>query len=130
MPGIVLATASGRFAVTAADLRPEGPCSEPAGDGDATVLDAVRRAGLPLGQSCRGEGVCRSCAVDVLEGAEHLGPPSPLERRFGFSGARRLACQARVPADATATVAHPAWGRPPPAEPAVPAAAPDATLEP
>lgn len=102
------------------------PVAELCAPAEATLLDAVRHVGLPLGQSCRGEGVCRSCAVDVLAGADRLGPPSPLERRFGFAGERRLACQARLPAPASAArvvVGHPSWGREPRAtsEPDTPA---------
>jgi ferredoxin len=102
------------------------PVAELCAPDEATLLDAVRHVGLPLGQSCRGEGVCRSCAVDVLAGDDQLGAASPLERRFGHAGARRLACQARLPAPASAArvvVGHPSWGRPPQAssEPDAPA---------
>lgn len=87
-----------------------------------SLLEALNRAALPLGQSCRGEGVCRSCALRVVFGAEALAPPTALERRAGRSldldGGWRLACQA-VPdeaADPGAVIAlwHPAWGRPAP----------------
>ena len=82
-------------------------------DEPTTLLDAVRLAGLPIGQSCRGDGVCRSCGVDVLAGAAALLPLSALEVRFGFTAARRLACQALVPAgDVRVRLHHPAWGRP------------------
>jgi ferredoxin len=117
-------TARGRIALAIAELA--------VGD-EASLLDAVRHAGLPLGQSCRGEGVCRSCAVDVEDGVDHLGPPSPLERRFKFGDTRRLACQARLPTaaePAIVVVAHSAWGRPPAVDPAVPTCGPGATLEP
>lgn len=86
-----------------------------AGSADAapTLLDAIRQAGLPIGQSCRGEGVCRSCVVDVSVGAAALLPLTPLEVRFGFTPARRLACQAFVPAgDVRVRLHHPGWGRP------------------
>lgn len=88
---------------------------------EATMLDAIRHVGLPLGQSCRGEGVCRSCAVDVLTGDELLGPRTAIELR-GRRGAPaappgvRLACQARLPAPGAGSrvvVGHLAWGRPP-----------------
>ncbi|MBL9106916.1 MAG: 2Fe-2S iron-sulfur cluster binding domain-containing protein [Myxococcales bacterium] len=128
MAEIVFATAARRIVVPAAEIHdPEG----------TSLLAAVRHAGLPLGQSCRGEGVCRSCAVDIVAGADRLGPLTPLERRFKFSGERRLACQAGLPSahtDVSVVVTHPAWGRPPPAEPAPDpaalAAAADVTLEP
>ena len=122
MAEVHFATASGRIRLSVAQLAEE-----------STLLDAVRHVGLPLGQSCRGEGVCRSCAVDILAGGEHLGPISPLERRFAFHDTHRLACQARLPApaaDLTVLVAHRAWGRPPTSDPAAPTSATDATLGP
>lgn len=128
MAEIHLATARGPIRLPIAALT---ACrDEP---GPATVLDAVRAAGLPLGQSCRGAGVCRSCAVDIVSGASHLGPETPLELRFGFTGERRLACQAQLPDPATdhvVCVAHRAWGRPPAADPAAPGSGTSATLEP
>lgn len=147
MAEIHFATASGRIRLPVAELGarpgsdPEPSASDPSPGPDSpaelTLLDAVRHAGLPLGQSCRGEGVCRSCAVDIEAGGEHLGALTSLERRFGFDDTRRLACQARLPAPAGnlhVLVAHRAWGRPPVAEPAADPAAPanatGATLEP
>ncbi len=97
------------------------PVSELCAPAEATLLDAVRHAGLPLGQSCRGEGVCRSCAVDLRAGEAHLGPRTATELRLDRRGAPasppgvRLACQARLPAPgavARVVVGHPAWGAP------------------
>ena len=99
-------------------------------DAPPTLLDAVRAAGLPLGQSCRGEGVCRSCAVDVEVGAAELPPLTALEARFGFRPARRLSCQVVVPAASVRVrLHHPAWGRPA-TPPAAPTPGADGTLEP
>jgi len=61
-----------------------------------TVLDVVNRLGLPLGQSCRGEGVCRSCRIFLIRGHEHLTPLTELERRdrsLDHEAGWRLACQ-------------------------------------
>ncbi|MDC0718920.1 2Fe-2S iron-sulfur cluster binding domain-containing protein [Nannocystis bainbridge] len=78
-----------------------------------TLLDAVRTARLPLGQSCRGEGVCRSCAVEVEVGLAALSQPTAIEARFGFTGPSRLACQVALPATGERVrLHHPAWGRP------------------
>ncbi|MEZ4381478.1 MAG: 2Fe-2S iron-sulfur cluster binding domain-containing protein [Nannocystaceae bacterium] len=102
-----------------------------------SLLELVNRAALPLGQSCHGEGICRSCDLEVVAGAEQLTPLSPLElraRRLDRAGGRRLACQvwargdAPLPAPASAsaesaqaaaatvTLWHPAWGYPEPVE--------------
>lgn len=118
------------------------PVAELGAPDQATLLDAVRHAGLPLGQSCRGEGMCRSCAVTILADAAQLGELSPLERRFGYEDARRLACQVRLPAPGAAArvvIGHMAWGRPPrpPPEPGAadpaggpPEPVPGATVDP
>ncbi len=37
-----------------------------------TLLAVLRRARVPLGQSCRGQGICRACVVEVINGREHL----------------------------------------------------------
>lgn len=80
----------------------------------ATLLAVVRDAGTPLGQSCRARGVCRSCAVQVLEGGDRLDPPTPAEARWSLPHGSRLACQARIatdaPAGARVVLWHPGWG--------------------
>jgi len=107
------------------------PLAELAAPEQATLLDAVRHVGLPLGQSCRGEGVCRSCAVEILAGRDGLTAPSPLERRFGFVDERRLACQVRLTDTALrVVVGHPAWGRPIAAQPESPGPAADVSVDP
>lgn len=114
-------TAARRIVLESADIAPAEP------DLPVTLLDAVRAARLPLGQSCRGEGVCRSCAVDVLGGAAELPPPGAIETRFRFEAGRRLACQVVVPAAAVRVrLHHPSWGLPP----APPTPAADGRLDP
>ena len=44
------------------------------------VYDVAMANGLPLAQSCRGEGICSRCGVRVLRGAEHLSPERRPER--------------------------------------------------
>jgi adenylate cyclase len=77
---------------------------------DETVLDVARRADVPLGNSCGGVGVCARCRVRVVEGAEHLTPPTAIETRFGtargFGPDERMACQAVVTGDCTVTTTY------------------------
>lgn len=61
-----------------------------------TLLAAIRRAGLPIGRSCDGAGICRACVIHVPEGAGLLTPSTALERAAGATHETRLACQARV----------------------------------
>ena len=67
---------------------------------DETLLDVARRAGVPLGNSCGGVGICSRCKVRVVAGAENLTPPTSVETRFaaarGFAEDERMACQAVV----------------------------------
>ena len=79
---------------------------------DETILDAARRAGAPLGNSCGGIGVCARCRVVILEGSENLSPPPDIERRVAerasFAPAERLACLAVVRGDCKVTTTY--WG--------------------
>lgn len=79
---------------------------------DETILDAARRAGAPIGNSCGAVGVCARCRVAILAGAESLSPPTEIERRIasqrGLGDTERLACQAVVRGDCRITTAY--WG--------------------
>jgi chlorosome envelope protein I len=74
------------------------------------LLPAINRAGAPLGQSCRGQGVCRACVVTVVDGQEALSPRNEVEARWLVEPGRRLACQARVVGDAQIVLHSPHWG--------------------
>ena len=75
-----------------------------------TVLDAARRAAVPLGNSCGGVGICARCRVRVVEGAEALAPMTSIETRVtqqrGFDADERLACQAVVKGDCSVTTGY------------------------
>jgi NADPH-dependent 2,4-dienoyl-CoA reductase/sulfur reductase-like enzyme/ferredoxin len=67
-----------------------------------TLLDVVERAGLPIEVGCR-MGVCGADPVRVLDGSEHLSPPTPGEQstlaRLGLADGCRMACSARLSGD-------------------------------
>jgi ferredoxin len=71
----------------------------------STILTAATSAGVPLGQSCDGEGICGWCRVSILGGMENLSPPTELEETLraslGFAPEERAACLARVRGDVT-----------------------------
>ena len=77
---------------------------------DETLLDVARRAGVPLGNSCGGVGICARCKVRVVAGAENLTPPTTVETRFaaarGFAEDERMACQAVVLGDCEVTTSY------------------------
>ncbi|OMF35170.1 ferredoxin [Paenibacillus sp. FSL H8-0548] len=63
-----------------------------------TLLDAARRANLPIRTRCGGKAACFMCKVSVRPGSE-LQPIGENERRklSGLEGDHiRLSCQARV----------------------------------
>jgi 2Fe-2S ferredoxin len=75
-----------------------------------TLLDVARRAGVPLGNSCGGVGVCARCKVRVVDGGENLSEPTTMEVRFGtargFAPDERMACQAVVRGDCSVTTTY------------------------
>jgi ferredoxin len=73
---------------------------------DETVLDAARRAGAPLGNSCGGVGICNRCVVTIVAGAENLTPPTLVEQRDNRDAGERLACQAVVNGDCSVTTGY------------------------
>jgi 2Fe-2S ferredoxin len=77
---------------------------------DETVLDAARRAGAPLGNSCGAVGVCARCVIRIVDGADPLGPNTTIETRVtrerNCRDDERLACQAIVLGDCTVTTTY------------------------
>lgn len=77
---------------------------------DETLLDVARRAGVPIGNSCGGVGVCARCRIEVVDGNGNLTPPTTTEARAGaarqFAPGERLACQAVVLGDCSITASY------------------------
>ena len=74
-------------------------------DEGETVLEAVRRAQIPIASACGGKAKCSTCRIWILDGAEGCPPPNETELRLteslGLGGNIRLACQLRPTADIT-----------------------------
>jgi ferredoxin len=74
-----------------------------------TLLEAARRAGLPVASACGADGVCGRCGVRVLAGAESLSPETEFEaivkRAQRVDAELRLACRAEIsgPVEVTAS---------------------------
>ena len=75
-----------------------------------TLLAAAARARAPLGNACRGQGVCRACAVLIVEGAQLLDPPGTLERAMRLEAGWRMACKTRAIAGGELELWTPNWG--------------------
>lgn len=75
-----------------------------------TLIDAIVAAGLPLGQSCDGVGLCGFCHVRILGGGGSLSPAGEAERKTlaaaGADPSERLACCTRVEGDVTVTTSY------------------------
>ena len=76
-------------------------------DGRTTLLEAADRVDLPVGQSCRAEGICGRCGLRILAGAENLSREQPPEAQVKVANRveseLRLSCQARIQGPVTAT---------------------------
>jgi adenylate cyclase len=68
-----------------------------------SVLEASRWVGIPHASVCGGRGRCSTCRVRVVQGAQALEAPGPVERltlrRIGAPPPVRLACQLRPSTD-------------------------------
>ncbi len=64
----------------------------------STVFDLAESAGIQVPTSCRKNGKCKECVVEIAEGAGCLSQPSDAERHL--TPPFRLSCQSTVTADA------------------------------
>ncbi len=68
-----------------------------------SVLEAARRAHLPIAHACGGKAKCSTCRIWILEGAEACPGEGAVEReltsRLGLADNIRLACQLRPTGD-------------------------------
>ena len=62
-----------------------------------SLFDCAESLGIQVPTSCRKQGKCKECIVEVAEGIEGLSEPTEQERHL--RGNFRLSCQARVLAD-------------------------------
>lgn len=75
------------------------------GPSGATIMEAARALGYYWPTTCDAQGICTSCAAQVLQGMDNLSPMGANERatlagELGEAAVRRglwrLACQARL----------------------------------
>lgn len=76
----------------------------------STILAAANQCGIPIGQSCSGEGICGWCRVRIVTGAEQMMPPGEIERKLiaekAFAPDERAACLAKIKGDITVTTTY------------------------
>lgn len=70
------------------------------GEGEGTLLDALRAAAVPIIHACGGRARCSTCRVRVTEGLEHCSPRTEAETaiavKLSLPPETRLACQTRA----------------------------------
>lgn len=81
----------------------EGKSAEfPAGK---TLLSCAGEMDVRVSHVCGGDGACGTCRIEVVDGWEHLTPPTPDETYKEIEPPYRLSCQARLNGDVIVKVA-------------------------
>jgi len=81
----------------------EGKSAElPAGK---TLLAGALEMGVRISHVCGGDGACGTCRVEVVDGWDHLTPPTPDETYKELDPPYRLSCQAKLTGDVIVKVA-------------------------
>lgn len=69
------------------------------------LMQALLKAGVPVASSCRGDGVCAKCRIEIVDGKQNLTPETEAEaflrQRHSIPKTERLSCQAEVRGDVT-----------------------------
>lgn len=75
-----------------------------------SLLEAARRASLPIASACGADGACARCGMRILDGASELSGESDREAvvksRNRIEPELRLACRVRVQTSVTATTPY------------------------
>ncbi|MEE8580167.1 MAG: 2Fe-2S iron-sulfur cluster-binding protein [Myxococcota bacterium] len=75
-----------------------------------TLLEATRRAGLPLASGCSANGMCGRCGLQILAGEQHVADESPREREIKRANridpGLRLACSITPTGDLVVTAPY------------------------
>lgn len=102
MPPTDTKTATIRFA-----KGDRAPIEVPTG---TTLMQALLDAGVPVASSCRGDGVCAKCRIEITDGRKNLTPENSLElylrERFQIEKAIRVSCQTQILGDITVTTSY------------------------
>ncbi len=75
-----------------------------------TLLEAARRAKLPVASACGADGICARCGLEILEGADTIPAQSERERdvkrRNRIDAALRLSCYIDIAGGMTVTAPY------------------------
>ena len=70
-----------------------------------TLLSSALEMDVRISHVCGGDGACGTCRVEVVDGWDHLTPPTPDETYKELEEPHRLSCQARLMGDVIVKVA-------------------------
>jgi len=70
----------------------------------SSLFDCAEALGIKVPTSCRKQGKCKECLVEVVEGMELLSPPAPQEAHLKDNF--RLSCSCRIDGDAGIVRCH------------------------
>ncbi len=70
----------------------------------SSLFDYAESLGVHVPTSCRKQGKCKECVVEVIEGMECLSPPVPAEKHL--QGRFRLSCSCKIIADSGVVRCH------------------------
>jgi 2Fe-2S ferredoxin len=72
------------------------------------LMQALLDAGRPVASSCRGDGVCGKCRIQIVAG--QISPPSDREKflieRHSVPAGSRVSCQVSVTSDLTVDASY------------------------
>jgi ferredoxin len=74
-----------------------------------SLLSIAQANGVDMDTACGGNGVCTTCLVKVVDGAENLGPVTEKEEIMGMDATNpeyRLGCQCSVEGDCEVELAY------------------------
>lgn len=74
------------------------------------LMQALLTGGLPVASSCRGDGVCAKCRIEIVDGQKNLSRENEreafLRERHGIPRQERVSCQTEVLGDITIDTAY------------------------
>jgi uncharacterized 2Fe-2S/4Fe-4S cluster protein (DUF4445 family) len=71
---------------------------------NSSLFDCAESLGIKVPTSCRKQGKCKECLVEIAEGTEFLSPRTPQEAHL--KGNFRLSCSCRIAADSGLVRCH------------------------
>jgi 2Fe-2S ferredoxin len=76
----------------------------------SNLMKALLEAGLPVASSCRGDGVCSKCRIEIVDGEKNLSVQNSTEKglrvKNSLADNERISCQTAVLGDVTVNAAY------------------------